>query len=121
MYFLADENFPELAVEALRLRGHDVKWVKKDSPGISDPEVLERAAAEGRTVLTLDTDFGEYTFRWGLPIESGIILFRITPQSASLIAEITVSVVETRTDWSGHFSVADGKRIRMTPLPQNPD
>jgi hypothetical protein len=37
MRFLANENFPLDAVEALRQNGHDVAWIRIDSPGISDP------------------------------------------------------------------------------------
>lgn len=43
MRFLANENFPFDAVESLRQQGHDVVWIRTDSPGISDPEVLSRA------------------------------------------------------------------------------
>ena len=48
MRFLANENFPELAVTAIRLRGHDVVWIREDDPGISDFEVLARATTEER-------------------------------------------------------------------------
>ena len=63
MRFLADENFPGLAVSELRKRGHDVSWVLTDSPGISDQEVLGRAKDENRILLTFDKDFGELVFR----------------------------------------------------------
>lgn len=46
MRFLADENFPLDAVEALRQKGHDVAWIRTESPGISDPEVLRCAQIE---------------------------------------------------------------------------
>ncbi|NCR38730.1 MAG: hypothetical protein GPJ21_02075 [Microcystis aeruginosa W13-11] len=46
MRFLANENFPLDAVEALRQNGHDVAWIRMESPGISDPEVLSRTQAE---------------------------------------------------------------------------
>jgi uncharacterized protein (DUF433 family) len=50
--FLADEYFPGDAVAALRERGHDVMWIRTEAPGISDPEVLARAQAEDRLLLT---------------------------------------------------------------------
>jgi len=40
MRFLANENFPLDAVEALRQNGHGVVWIKLESPVISNPEVL---------------------------------------------------------------------------------
>ena len=40
MRFLADENFPRIAVEALAAAGHDVAWVGFAAPGAADTEVL---------------------------------------------------------------------------------
>jgi len=51
---LANENFPGLAVQALRSRGHDVFWVRTDAPGISDRQVLERAAPDHRLLITFE-------------------------------------------------------------------
>ena len=54
MRFLANENFPLDAVEALRAAGHDVAWIRDESPGIADPVVLARAVrwhAEHRVML----------------------------------------------------------------------
>jgi predicted nuclease of predicted toxin-antitoxin system len=59
MRFLANENFPGAAIEALRAAGNDVAWIRVDAPGSSDPEVLARAAREERVLLTFDKDFGE--------------------------------------------------------------
>jgi predicted nuclease of predicted toxin-antitoxin system len=56
MRFLANENFPRAAVEALRADGHDVSWIRTDAPGISDDAVLTRAHADGRVLLTFDKD-----------------------------------------------------------------
>jgi Domain of unknown function (DUF5615) len=36
--FLANENFPLDAVEALRALGHDVAWVRTDAPGSTEPK-----------------------------------------------------------------------------------
>jgi predicted nuclease of predicted toxin-antitoxin system len=68
MRFLANENFPLDAVEALRHQGHDVVWIRTESPGISDPEVLSRAQTEDRILLTFDKDFGELAFRTKLEL-----------------------------------------------------
>ena len=59
MRILANENFPGTAVRALQGRGHDVAWVRFDAAGSSDIEVLARAQAEGRILVTFDKDFGE--------------------------------------------------------------
>ena len=81
MHLLADENIPRLVVEFIRSRGHNAIWVGKETPGISDREVLSLATTEKRTLITFDTDFGELAFRLGIDAPFGIILFRLTPDS----------------------------------------
>jgi predicted nuclease of predicted toxin-antitoxin system len=48
MRFLADENFPQGAVAALRSHGHDVAWVRLAAPGMADREILRWAMREER-------------------------------------------------------------------------
>ncbi len=117
MRLLANENFPRVAVEALHAADHDLAWVKTDAPGSSDVEVLERAQAEDRLLLTFDKDFGELVFRSGLSASSGVILFRALAPSPALLARFAVRALASRSDGSGHFSVIENDRIRMTPLP----
>jgi predicted nuclease of predicted toxin-antitoxin system len=120
MRLLADENFPALAVTRLREEGHDVTWVLIDLPGSDDALVLQKAAIEERILITFDKDFGEMAFRSGLPPTAGVVLFRIPRTSPSTIAKTAVTVLQSRTDWAGHFSVIEANRIRMTPLPPSP-
>lgn len=116
MRLLADENFPADAVAALQASGHDVAWIRTLAPGISDREVLARAQADERILITFDKDFGELAFRFGLPATCGVILFRISPSSAARIAQVAVVALASRADWANHFSVVEDDRIRMTPL-----
>ena len=117
MRLLADENIPRRMVEALRSHGHDVAWVCSDAPGSADSSVLAAARCDGRVLLTFDKDFGELAFRKGLPAGCGIVLFRMVAGSPTKIAQHAVAVLESRTDWSGHFSVIMEDHVRMTPLP----
>lgn len=117
MRILANENFPEDAVVALRQAGHDVAWVRTDAPGTSDQQVLQRSQAEDRVLITFDKDFGELAFRVRLPASCGIILFRISTPSSAHIAQAAVQALAQRTDWRGNFSVIEDDRIRMTALP----
>jgi predicted nuclease of predicted toxin-antitoxin system len=116
MRLLADENFPGDAVSALIDAGYDLVWVRTANPGMADPDVLAWAQAEERVVLTFDKDFGELAFRVGLPSACGIILFRISAPSSDYVARTATAVLRSRSDWVGHFSVIDDKRIRMIPL-----
>lgn len=57
---VADENVHPEVVQALRRQGFDVLDVKESGwIGSSDLEVLRRAFAENRIVLTHDSDFGK--------------------------------------------------------------
>jgi Domain of unknown function (DUF5615) len=47
-------------VARLRGEGHDVAYIPEASAGIGDDEVLARANAEGRVLLTEDKDFGTW-------------------------------------------------------------
>lgn len=113
---LANENFPGDAVAALRLRGHDVAWVRTDMPGASDEAVLATALRDRRLLLTLDKDFGELVFRRGRAASCGVVLFRISTPSASVAVQRVVDALEGREDWSGTFSVVEDARVRLVPL-----
>ena len=116
MKFLANENVAGDAVTALREKGHDVVWIRSDAPGSSDKDILARAVAEGRILITFDKDFGDLAFRSRLPAKCGIILFRISAPSSSFVANAVVTAIESRSDWVGYFSVVEEHRIRMRAL-----
>ena len=120
MQFLANENFPLDVVEAIRQAGHDVAWIRTDAPGSKDPDILKRAVAEQRILLTFDKDFGDLAFHFGLPAACGIMLFRLQANSSSALAAMVVTAVQSRSDWAGQFSVVEPGRIRMRPLPTVP-
>ena len=99
MRFLANENFPGDAIEALCCGGHDVTWIRTE-----------------RILLTFDKDFGELAFRSHLPATCGIILFRIKAPSGIVVAQKVATAIASRPDWAGHFSVVEDERIRMRVL-----
>ena len=76
MKLLADECFDARLIEALREGEHDVLAIREHLPGASDQMVLELACAEGRLLLTEDTDFGELVYRLQHP-SAGILLLRL--------------------------------------------
>lgn len=116
MRLLANENFPGDAVAALVGAVHDVVWVRRDAPGMADPDVLAWAMREGRILLTFDKDFGELAWLARLPATCGVILCRMPMPSASGVGEALAARVAERTDWVGHFSVIEPGRTRMRPL-----
>lgn len=116
MRFLADENFPRVAVMALAAAGHDVAWVRLAAPGAADADVLALAARQNRVLLTFDKDFGELAARSALPRGCGVVLFRLPAPRTEPAAEQLAAHLAARDDWSGHFSVVEPGRIRMRLL-----
>ena len=116
MRFLADENIPRDAVTELETAGHDIVWVRTVAPGSKDEDVLALAVREERIILTFDKDFGELAWRTGLPVSTGIVLFRLPMPASTEVGAILASRISERTDWAGHFTVIEPERVRMRPL-----
>ena len=110
MKFLADENFSRPGLEALRKAGWDAFSIADSCPGISDDE--------GRVLLTFDKDFGELVFRRGLSAASGVVLFRITPESAEAAAVVALALVESQPALAATFCVVTRGRIRVRRMGQ---
>jgi predicted nuclease of predicted toxin-antitoxin system len=116
MRLLADENVPFKAIQLLRNSGHDILSISESHPQTSDEYILELAEKDARIVLTFDKDFGELAFCFNLPASCGIVLFRIPLLSVDYVTDIIIEVIESRSDWAGHFSVVEPGRIRMRKL-----
>jgi predicted nuclease of predicted toxin-antitoxin system len=116
MRFLADENFPGVAVAALEASGHDIVWMRLATPGASDAEVLQTAARERRILLTFDKDFGELAARLTFPPSCGVVLLRVPAPNSQAAAQRVADRVGARDDWNGHFSVIEPARVRMRRL-----
>ena len=116
MRFLADENFPGGAVAALRRARLAVEWALELAPGGSDDAVLARALGSGAVLLTFDKDFGELGWRATPTLGFGVVLFRIPLPRAAQAGSALATLVMSRDDWAGHFSVIEPGRLRMRPL-----
>jgi predicted nuclease of predicted toxin-antitoxin system len=98
---LADENIHPAVVRALAAQGKDVRSVSTEGlTGRPDAEVLRRAHAEGRVVLTHDSDFGAIVYRVRQPF-TGIIYVRPGHIAAAFVLEtiaaLEASIVEVTT------------------------
>ncbi len=116
MKFVADENFPRPALEALRKAGWEVFSVAEENPGIPDEDVAALCADQQGILLTFDKDFGELIFRHGLPVGKGVVLFRMTPQTPEEAADVALMLVESVPDLDGTFCVVTRDRIRVRPI-----
>ena len=119
MRIIVNENVTGTVIGTLRQRGHDVVSVKESMRGADDASILHRAETDNRLVVTHDKDFGELAFRHRLPASCGIVLFRLSGEDPSSDNQRVVDVLDSRTDWAGHFSVVTDDRIRMRLLPHS--
>jgi predicted nuclease of predicted toxin-antitoxin system len=114
--FLADENFPTPASQALRVAGYDAAAVSDLAARALDSEVLAFAQSHDRVLLTCDKDFGTLVFRGGATATSGAVLFRLNARSLSdFIAHVTPALARGIA-WRGYFTVITRRRMRRRPL-----
>jgi predicted nuclease of predicted toxin-antitoxin system len=119
MRVIVNENITQSVIQGLRDRGFDVLSVKESMRGADDTSILQRAEAEQRLVITQDKDFGELAFKHRLPATSGIVLFRLSADDPADDNQRMLDVMQSRSDWAGHFSVVTNDRIRMRTLPSS--
>jgi len=106
---------PGVAAE-LTAQGHDVIWVGNWPSDPGDEEILAFALKEGRTVVTLDKDFGELAVAFGQP-HSGII--RLVNFPVSKHASVCLSAIEQYSAelTQGAIVTAEPGRLRLRPAP----
>lgn len=115
-----DNAVSPMVADALRAAGHDAVHVREY--GIQrapDSQVLARAAEEGRTLISADTDFGTLAAfgSQGLP---SVILFRRDvakrPKQQAELLLINLPNLVARLE-EGSVVVFDRNRVRVRPLP----
>lgn len=106
-----------------------VSWLRSQSHGavhlheqgldrISDPEILEKARAEGRVLLTHDLDFGQL-LALSKAASPSVIVFRLAdmrPDSVNRHLERVLQQVAHELDRGALVSVQED-RIRVRTLP----
>ena len=116
MKFLADECCDAELVSFLRSEGHDVLYIIEFKRGASDKEVLEKAFAEERIIITEDKDFGELVHRFKKPAY-GIVILRFEVHESHLkCSRLKRLMDEYSLKLEGHFVVIDSEKFRFRPL-----
>ena len=77
MRLLIDNCLPRGLAEKLSLAGHDLVWAGEWGRDPGDEQILARAAAERRVLVTLDKGFGKLMIA-ALFTRSGVLLMRRT-------------------------------------------
>lgn len=116
MLLLLDENISRTVIQALRDRGHDVLTVKESMRGAGDEEILERAQADKRLLVTQDKDFGELAFRSRRATPYWIVLFRLGGTTPDEDNRKIIEILESGTEWAGHFAVVTETQVRLRQL-----
>ena len=113
--FLADENFNEDVVRGVLRRNADVDIVRVRDLGMSgagDPEVLERAAADGRVLLTHDvstmTHYAYDRVARGLPMPGVFEVGRHVPLGTAIEDILILAECSQANEWEG--------QVRYLPL-----
>ena len=119
MRFLADAGVSPRTVEFLSGLGHDAVHVRtlglQRSPDI---ELVDRARADSRVVLTFDLDFGEI-LALGVLDKPSVILFRLADERAETVNRHLATVLsERRAELeSGALILVEDTQYRVRRLP----
>lgn len=113
---LADENIHPQVVAALRGQGKDVIGAfEAGLGGKADAEVLSFATAQGRVVITHDSDFGAVAMRVALRFP-GIVYLRPGQRDPVVVLQ-SLSAIEAAVEHveSGFLIVAEhrGEQVRI--------
>lgn len=119
MRLLIDESLQHDLAAALIDHGHDAVHVADVGlQGAPDVDVLAKARADDRVVVTADTDFGTLLALSGASGPS-VVLLRRSGRRVHERARIVLLVVDLVADQlaSGAVVTVDNERVRIRPLP----
>lgn len=119
MRFLADMGLAQSTVAFLGAQGHDAVHLRDHGlQRLEDIEIVQKARAEGRVILTHDLDFGRIVALGGGRVPS-MITFRLGDMRPSQVNHYLVRVLERFTEQleiGALVSVTDsGIRVRSLP------
>lgn len=112
-------NISLLTVTWLRDQGHDAVHARAlGMQRAPDADILARAMAEHRIVLTMDLDFGYLLAVSGAHLPS-VILFRLDNDTAAAVnRRLATALATPGIDWTGGvFTVVTERAVRVRRLP----
>ena len=119
MKFLADMGLARSTVAFLRAQGHDAVHLRDQGlQRLEDEEIIEKARAEGRVILTHDLDFGRIIAVSRASVPS-VVTFRLndmqTAQVNRYLAEVLAHFAEQLK--AGALVSVNERGIRVRSLP----
>lgn len=121
MKLLIDENLPPRLAALLSEAGHDAAHVRDlDAAGASDPQIIDLALTDGRTIVSADTDFGALLASTGA-IEPSVILVRevvdLHPPELAVLLTACIEQLEAQLAAGAMVALTStGARVRRLPL-----
>jgi predicted nuclease of predicted toxin-antitoxin system len=111
--FIVDECTGIAVAHFLRTQGFDAVSVSEESPQTSDLDILRRAVAEQRIVVTNDKDFGEMVYRDNYR-HRGVLLLRLADDRVVTKIRVVAAVLSQYVDrLQDRFVVATEQNIRI--------
>jgi predicted nuclease of predicted toxin-antitoxin system len=115
--FLVDECTGSYVSKKLQEMNFDCLSVIECMRGAEDEDIIKRAVAEGRVIITNDKGFARIAEFYEL---EGIILLRLRDESAQNKVKITTAVIASYLQKiQGNLLVVSEKKIRVRPLKKN--
>jgi predicted nuclease of predicted toxin-antitoxin system len=113
MRFIVDECTGPAAAQWLRVQQHDVFSVYEEGRGMDDDEIIQKAFAENRILITNDKDFGEKIYRqdWS---HRGVVLLRLDDERAVIKIDALRRLLAGYADrLADHYVVVTETRVRF--------
>ena len=121
MKFLADMGVSPRCVEWLRDQGHDaVHLFEQKLHRLSDSEVLRKATAEKRILLTMDLDFARLVSEIGSVDLPTVIIFRLSdqrPHSVQARIEALLPIIRHNLEQGNSIVSVSDSAVRIRNLP----
>ena len=114
MRFLVDECTGPAAAKWLRNeKGHEVFSVYDEARGATDDDLIEKAFAENRILITNDKDFGEKVFKERRS-HRGVVFLRLENERAANKIEVLRRLLEGYADQlADRFVVVTETQVRF--------
>lgn len=110
---LVDVGVGKLVEESLSEQGYDVLAVRSLNPGMDDADILHRAVAQDRMVVTMDKDFGELVYNSGLS-HAGVLILRLEDADGDEKSAVVSRILNQYGDaLYGKFCVFQNNRLRI--------
>lgn len=114
MRLFLDQMFRVELAEHLRALGHDV--LRASAVGLDradDADILARAIAQDRVLVTLDGHFGDWAI---LPLaaHSGVIRVKAHPTTTEKVVQVLLPLLASRTgtEFRNHLVIVSARRAR---------